>query len=403
MRVPTRSVADAVDDVGVSAPTTDHQTTAQDEPSHRAAATFDQPAIVWAKRIAWIPTRERLADTKRARDACFPRPPGIRRLMLSAYLFNRREGKQVEAWPEELRGLGKREVLWIDLEDASPEEVRSVSAVLELSDDELVAAADEVPSLDQHETHLHLTAVGVAGTGQGRTPEPVPIECFIGKNWIVTTHAGKLEVLDDFRGRITGGGGVGILDAPSFLALLLGWVVQAYLQALDTIEVELEEFDVRVLRSPHGDAEELIGVLVEIRQRVGGLRRSLALHRDVFAALTVAEFDPLSSEESAAKFADLSAKTEAALAAARDAKDSVTGSFDVLIARSEHRTNEIVKILTVASILLLPGALIAGVMGMNVNFKLSLYAHSTVFLVSTAAIVLVAAATLAIARLRHWV
>ena len=323
--------------------------------------------------------------------------------MLNAYLFNRREGKHVEAWPEELRRLGKSEVLWLDLEDASPDEVRSVCAVLELSDAEFVAAPDEAPSLDQRETHLQLTAVGVGGTGQGRTPEPVPIKCFIGKNWIVTAHTEKLEVLDDFRERTTGGGGVGILDAASFLALLLGWVVKGYLQAFDRIEVELEEFDVQVLRSPHGDAEKHIGFLVEIRQRVGGLRRSLAFHRDLFAELTTAEFDPLSSEESAAKFADLAAMTDAALAAARDAKNSVTGSFDVLIARTEHRTNEIVKILTIASILLLPGALIAGVMGMNVNLKLSVFAHSAVFLVAIVAIVLIATVTLGVARLRDWV
>jgi hypothetical protein len=33
-----------------------------------------------------------------------------------------------------------------------------------------------------------------------------------------------------------------------------------------------------------------------------------------------------------------------------------------VIARTEHRTNEIVKVLALASILLLPGALVAGVM-----------------------------------------
>ena len=103
-------------------------------------------------------------------------------------------------------------------------------------------------------------------------------------------------------------------------------------QALDAIELELEEFDVRVLRSPHGDAEDLIGVLVEIRQRVGALRRASRTSRSI-RDVDAAEFDPLSSEESAAKFRGLAAKTDAALAAARDAKDSVTGSFDVLIAR----------------------------------------------------------------------
>jgi Mg2+ and Co2+ transporter CorA len=41
------------------------------------------------------------------------------------------------------------------------------------------------------------------------------------------------------------------------------------------------------------------------------------------------------------------------------------GSFDVLIARTGHRTNDIMKVLTLTSVILLPDALIAGAMGMN--------------------------------------
>ncbi len=210
-------------------------------------------------------------------------------------------------------------------------------------------------------------------------------------------------MVNDFRERVEGGGEIGILDAPSFLAVLLGWVVTSYLQAFDRIETELEEFDVRVLRSPRRDAEQEIGVLVEIRQRVGRLRRPLALHRDLFAALSEAEFDLVSTEDSAERFSQLAVKTDASLTAARDAKDAINGSFDVLIARTEHRTNEIIKVLTVASILLLPGTLIAGVMGMNVNFSASTFVHSPIFFGSIAAILLIAAATLGVARSKRWI
>ena len=152
-----------------------------------------------------------------------------------------------------------------------------------------------------------------------------------------------------------------------------------------------------------GDAEREINALVEVRRRVGRLRRWLAPHREVFAALTDSEFDPVSTEESAQRFSELAVEDRPALAAARDAKDAVIGSFDVLIARTEHRTNEIIKVLTVASILLLPGALIAGVMGMNVNFSTSTFAHSPIFLGAVVAILLIAGATLAVARSRRWI
>jgi magnesium transporter len=318
-------------------------------------------------------------------------------------LFDQRHGESIESWQDALRSLTERQMLWLDLQEASRTEESEVRAALDLRDEETFAETDKKPSLDQREDYLRVDTVAVTDTKDRSSTEAVPISCFIGKNWILTAHGSELPAVNDFRERTEGGGEIGVLDAPSFLALLLGWVVTSYLQAFDEVETELEEFDVRVLRRSRRNAEEQIGVLVEIRQRVGRLRRSLALHRDVFAGLTEAEFDPVSTEESAERFSQLSVKTDAALVAARDARDAINGSFDVLIARTEHRTNEIIKVLTVASILLLPGTLIAGVMGMNVNFSAGTFAHSPIFYGSIAAILLIAAATLGVARSRRWI
>jgi magnesium transporter len=135
----------------------------------------------------------------------------------------------------------------------------------------------------------------------------------------------------------------------------------------------------------------------------GGFAARLHPQRDVFAALSHSEFDPLSSESSSERFVELTARLDSALASARDVKDAIASSFDVMIVRTEHRTNEIVKVLTLASILLLPGTLIAGIMGMNVNLSAGVFASSPVFWLADAAIILVAVATLALARLRDWI
>ena len=211
--------------------------------------------------------------------------------MLSACLFDQRHGERIEAWQDALHGLTESQMLWLDLQEPSEKEASEVRAALELSGEDVFAEADESPSLTQRDGYLKVKTVVVTDAGDHSSPETVAITCFIGKNWILTTHASELAVVNDFRERVEGGGEIGILDAPSFLAVLLGWVVTSYLQAFDRIETELEEFDVRVLRSPRRDAEQEIGVLVEIRQRVGRLRRPLALHRDLFAALSEAEFD----------------------------------------------------------------------------------------------------------------
>jgi Mg2+ and Co2+ transporter CorA len=59
------------------------------------------------------------------------------------------------------------------------------------------------------------------------------------------------------------------------------------------------------------------------------------------------------------------------------------------------------RVLTLTSVILLPGALIAGVMGMN--FRVGLFQSTWVFYVALAMILGIAVTTLAVAKLRDWI
>jgi Mg2+ and Co2+ transporter CorA len=59
------------------------------------------------------------------------------------------------------------------------------------------------------------------------------------------------------------------------------------------------------------------------------------------------------------------------------------------------------KVLTLTSVILLPGALIAGVMGMN--FKVGLFEDSWMFYVVLAVILALAPLTVVIAKMRDWI
>ena len=286
-----------------------------------------------------------------------------------AYLFDRRQGQGVDNWAESLQRLTEDQVLWLDLVDPSNDQAAEVFSTLGLGDAGLLSLGDPEakPGIGQHEGHLRVTAVAVSNAERDPARERIVVDCFLGSNWVLTAHSAGIAVLDDFREVAEGEGELGLLDAPSFLSTLLEWVVTSYLHAFDEIEETLDEFDVKALAQPSANPDEEMRTLGDARRRVGRLRRTLAPHREVFTALSHSQFDPFSSEASAERFVALAARVDAALASARDARDGIASSFDVLIVRTEHRTNEIMKVLTLASILLLPGALLAGVAGMNVN------------------------------------
>ena len=166
-----------------------------------------------------------------------------------------------------------------------------------------------------------MTAVAVSEAEHDPDRERIVVDCFLGSNWILTVHSADIAALDDFRDAAEGEGEVGLLDAPSFLTALSEWVITSYLRAFDEIEETLDEIDVEAIARLSKDLEEQLKVLGDARRRVGRLRRTLAPHREVFAALSHSEFDPLSSEASAERFVALTARVDAALASARDVRD----------------------------------------------------------------------------------
>ena len=225
------------------------------------------------------------------------------------------------------------------------------------------------------------------------------IECLVGKSWVVTAHDEPIPVLEEFAERVSGSGSTGELGRPGFLAALLEWVLGSYTSAFERIEQRLEEFDVQAMRGEGVDED--IELLVEMRQQNGKLRRAFAAHRTPLVALTHPELEALGDNASGERFQSLFTRFEATLQESRDVREAIVGSFDVLIARGGHQTNQIMKVLTLASVILLPGALIAGVMGMN--FKVGLFQHAWIFWAVIAVIVLVAPLMVGIAKLREWI
>jgi len=316
-------------------------------------------------------------------------------------LFDRDEVEQVREWPPEVKGLGRSSIMWIDLDQPLDGRAGELAEALDLNPETRDRLADGAkrPYLKDYASYLHVTAL--APSREDDHAELVKVDCLVSRSWVVTMHQGSVEVLDEFRERACGSGETGRLDGLGLLANLLEWVLNSYLEAFEEIEVALEEFDARAMAGSMDETEAELARLVDLLHEVGRLRRALTSHREVLLALTKPELGGVKTEDNRERFEKLRLRLEDVVSSARDSRDSVVGSFDVLIARAEQRTNEIVKVLTLASILLLPGALIAGVLGMN--FRVGLFEHAWVFWVAIGAILALAAATLAAARARDWI
>lgn len=137
--------------------------------------------------------------------------------------------------------------------------------------------------------------------------------------------------------------------------------------------------------------------LYNLRRQATKLRLTLSPPRDVFGPLSNPHAQGLFD---ASDFQRLSKRLESALDEVSTAREMISVSFDIYMAQVSKDTNDIMKRLTLVSVLLLPAAVLAGIMGMN--FKVGLFDVPWLFWIAVATMVLMAGLTLFVARRRKW-
>ena len=245
---------------------------------------------------------------------------------------------------------------------------------------------------------VHLTVEAIEAPDDANDSVVVrELDLFARRLVVVTVHEGPVAALKEFTDQLRGDTLIGKLDSGSFLAALVDTMLTTYFEPVEAIERDIDELDEIALRGPTDD-DFLVEVL-RLRRRVGLLRRTIAPHREALAPL--ARTDLALDEVLGHPQPQLAERLERVIDAVENARELLVGSFDIYLGRAAQRTNEVMKVLTVLSAVLLPSVVLAGVMGMN--FKVEFFDQASNFWLVIGAMAAMAIAILAVARARHWI
>lgn len=303
-----------------------------------------------------------------------------------------------------LDGLNGHQLLWVDVEDDDGHAdavVGELAARLQLGGDaaDLLRETDVGPQLRNFGDWFLAQAVAVEHQGQLRFGgRGLAIVC--GRNFVLSLHRGAMPFIDELRERERADSRIGALSAESFTASLLGWLVDSYLQAVTDFEAAVDRLEVSVLASKVH--RECLPELAQLRRGASRLRRMLAPHRHVFAALARPDFRPDSEHGAERHFRALDQRFERAMDAVENARDLVVGSFELFATRSAERTNDTMRALTFVTVLLGSLAVIAGVLGMNFQAEL-FQTGARGFWRTIAGMGLISLAAIVVARWRKWI
>jgi Mg2+ and Co2+ transporter CorA len=306
------------------------------------------------------------------------------------------------------------QLLWIDLDTRDRPAIDAIAAAvgLDSSDTTRLARAPTRVDLTQYEDHIHVVLVAMETAAKGAdtqdvatdttltsgdpTPASLPVDILAGRNWVLTVHDGPFAAIGRVDAGTEGETRLGALDAAGFVAAIVDEVLAGYFTIIERIEREIDELDEMAL---HGrPSDEFLVHIVALRRRIGVIRRTLAPHRTAFAAFARPEMDL--HKELGRPWPGLTDRLERALDSVENLRDLLLGTFDIHMGRAAQDANDVMKVLTLLSAVLLPSVVLAGVMGMN--FPLPFFDDPSHFWWVIAAMVAFAVGMFGLARWRHW-
>jgi magnesium transporter len=184
---------------------------------------------------------------------------------------------------------------------------------------------------------------------------------FLGKNFLVTFHEVPMRSVQSTEERCLKGT-VHIARAPDRVAhTLLDGIVENYKPALDELALEIGELEEDVVQHP---SPKMLNKIIQIKKEVLHLRQIIGPQREVLARFAAGEFK-LIRPHLVPYYRDVYDGLFRIAGISQNYTDSLTGLLHVYLNMSSNQTGEVVKLLTMITVITTPLMIVGTWYGMN--------------------------------------
>jgi magnesium transporter len=254
--------------------------------------------------------------------------------------------------------------VWVDLAAPSIPDALILSntfAFHPLSVEDAMAPV-EYPKAEEYNGYLYVILHGIDFRAAEHGFATHDIDFFLGPNYLVTVHDGTSRSIVELRDhcprntKILGEGPIALFHR------IVDAMVEHYRPEVEKLEERLDELEKEVFENPR---PALVRDILDEKKDVSSLRRVITPQRDVVARLARRDFAVISVEMSF-RFRDVYDQIVRIADDALIFHDRITGILDAHLSNVSNRLNEVMKVLTVVSVIFMPLTLLAGLWGMNV-------------------------------------
>jgi magnesium transporter len=306
-----------------------------------------------------------VASTQTPRPTTKPTEPKIR------LAFRASSGEISTEWPLERLGEALADPggnLWIDIEylgscpSASVEELfRDPFGFHPLAIEDALKEA-HVPRVDDWGSYLYIVFHSIdfdRDTAHLRLHE---LDIFLGRNYVVTYHTEPLTYLDHDRKNIERDPVNRMRHGPDHLLYrFLDLAVADIITAIEHLDVEIDALQDQVFQRP---TTRTLQSILQVKRGAARLHRIIGPEREVLNKLARDTFDPI-VDDHRIYFRDVYDHLVRVHDLTESLRDLISGALDTYLSAISNRTNDIMKMLTLVTVMFMPMSFLTGFFGMN--------------------------------------
>lgn len=272
-------------------------------------------------------------------------------------------GFSAEQLPELLKD--EKLVIWIDMESPSGAEEE---ILLNLFHFHPLTVEDcretrNYPKVEEFPGYMYFIVHGVKADTSPDHFNTIELDAFLGPNYVITYHHDMFRSINNVK-KLLSTSPVACQRGPAFLLhQILDQIVDFYSPVLDDFDERIAklEDDIFTLNRPN---KAILEEIMDLKRGVLRLRRISSRQMEVILRTSRGEF-ALIPAPLLPFYRDIYDHIMRVTDLAESYRDLISGSLDAYMSVVSNRMNEIMKVLTIFSAIMLPLTFIAGLYGMN--------------------------------------
>ncbi len=259
-------------------------------------------------------------------------------------------------------------VLWVDLEDPNPAPNGPIESLLRdvfhfhrLAIEDAISET-HLPKVDDWGDYIYVVFHSIECEREKSLLRLHELDIFLGKNYVVTFHKEPSSSLEQLRRNLSRDPNSRFRNGADYVLYhILDVTMADYLPAIEHLDEAIDAAQDEVFKRP---TRKTLQAIFQIKRSALRFHRILAPEREVLNRLARDEYAPINPEHRIF-FRDVYDHIVRLHDIAESLRDLIAGALDTYLSAISNRTNDIMKAMTLATVMFLPMSFLTSFFGMN--------------------------------------